>query len=554
MTKRSKKKIWVTDLIGDDFKKWDYKRILLGSGTGRGKTTFSLGVYSKDQLQRNKSVLYLCNRAKLKKQIRDNINEYGAFGVDCNTYQKLSKMILKGDVIPEYNVYICDEAHFFLADAEFNLYTDVVYEYILNRKNATVIFMTATHKNIFARIEKDLKKRNEEKPIKYFLPTEYDYVDKILWFKGQKGSVKGIVDKILRESPDEKIMYFCNSLTKMQKFYLDYSPDKGKGDDDKYIEDSQLKYMNFMCSNYDAEEDEDDEENSDVKKKKKTKANDKNYFIREHCSDDAIYYDENTGGYTFDGRVLVTTKVLDNGVDFKDKKIKHIICDVFDIESAIQCLGRKRVIDEDDTCIFYIRDYQYYEVNLFLKQIKNKLKSPTLFLKDKRSWIKKYGKDRSYKDYTLYFDFDILNDWTINTLRYDKLLHDEQLVTDMKEKVTSYRKEILDYLGDSVDGKSIDMEDVIAEKQMDSIEIYLKKHVGIKLSKEQQDEFIKLCNIRDRFNRLQKSIGSIQQYLLNMNYPYKIYSKRFKEKGKLKTYWIISEIEKTKKQIVNKPP
>lgn len=541
-----KQKIWVSDLIGDDFKTWDYKRVLLGSGTGRGKTTFALGVYSKYQLKRGKSVLYLCNRSKLKKQVRDSIRAYGVSGVDCNSYQKLSQMILKGDDIPEYDSYICDEAHFFLADAEFNLYTDVVYEYILNRKNSTVIYMTATYKNIFARIEKDLKRRNEENSLKYFLPTEYDYVEHLFWFKGQKGSVKGIVDKILRESADEKIMYFCNSLTKMQKFYLDYSPDKGKGEDNKFIEDSALKYMNFMCSNYEAEDDDEEENdnaNEDIKKKKSSKKKDKNYFIRNHCSDDAIYFDEKTGGYTFDGRVLVTTKVLDNGVDFKDKKIKHIICDVFDIESAIQCLGRKRIINSDDTCIFYLRDYQHYEVNLFLKQIENNLKPPTLFLKDKSEWIKKYGKDRSYKDYTLYFDFDMLNNWTINTLRYDKLLHDKQLVTNMKEKVTSYRNEILNYLGATVSDKSIDMEDVIAEKQMDSIEIYLKKHVGIKLSKEQQEEFIKLCNIRDRFNRLQKSIGVIQEYV-KKEYPYEITSKRVKEKGKQVRHWIISSKEK----------
>ncbi|MGN8633020.1 hypothetical protein ACTNEW_15935 [Blautia sp. HCP3S3_G3] len=437
-------------------------------------------------------------------------------------------------------MYICDEAHFFLADAEFNLYTDVVYEYIFNRVHSTVIYMTATYKNIFGRIEKDIKKNNESNPLKYYLPTDYNYVEKVLWFKGQKGSVKGIVDKILRESPDEKIMYFCNSLTKMQKFYLDYSPDKGMGEDDKFIQDSPLRFMKFMCSNYDEdEEDGDKKEKSKEKKKSKTRK-DKNQFIRKHCSDDAIYYDNKTGGYTFDGRVLVTTKVLDNGVDFKDKKIRHIICDVFDIESAIQCLGRKRILDENDTCVFYIRDYQYYEVNLFLDTIAKNLKSPRLFLEDRSKWISEYGKDRSYKDYTIYFDFDMKNDWTINTLRYDKLLHDEKLVTDMKNKVTSYKEEILNYLGDTVDGKNVDMEDIIAEKQMDSIEIYLKKHIGIRMSKQQQQEFVKLCNLRDRFNRLQKSIGSIMQYLSDMKYPYEIRSERFKENGKQIRHWIIS--------------
>lgn len=511
----------MSDLIGQDYLSWEYRKVLLGCGTGRGKTVFSLGFYGKHLLKESKSVLYLCNRKSLRKQVEDDIKKYGVKEINCCSYQMLAKTLVKGDSISEYDVYICDEAHFFLSDSEFNLYTDVTYEYLMSRTHSTVVFMTATYKNIFTRIERDLKKRNEPEPLKYFLPTDYSYVDKIYWFKGQKGSVKGIVDKILKESPDEKIMYFCNSITKMQKFYMEYSPDKGKGQDEKFIEDSPLKYMKFKCS-----------DNSTGKN---------NNFIQKHCSEDAIYYDKTTKGYTFDGRVLVTTKVLDNGIDFKDRKIKHIICDIFDLESAIQCLGRKRLIDREDTCIFYLRDYQYHELNLFLKSIKDNLEPANLLLEDKESWIKKYGKDRSFKDYTVYYDFDLTRDWTINTLRYEKLLYDEALVTDMKDRKTSYREEILKYLGETVEGKSVDMEEIEAERQMDSIEIYLKKHIGVRLSKEQQSEFVELCDLRDRFNRLQTSIGSIQQYLKNMEYPYQIDSKRFKEKGKQVRHWVISE-------------
>ena len=517
-------KLWVSDLIGNDFYSWNGKRVLLGFGTGRGKTVFALKYYSKYQLEHGQKVLYLCNRTSLKKQVKGDIIKYGVVGVECVSYQKLANDILKGEEIPEYDHYICDEAHFFLSDSEFNLYTDIVYEYLLNRNNCTVIYMTATYKSIFARITKDLKKNGYPEPISYYLPTDYSYVDKIYWFKGQKGSVKGIVDTILKEHPEDKIIYFCNSTTKMGKFYMEYSPDKGRGQDEMFIEESALKYMNFMCSKFSGSK--------------------KNSFIRKHCSEDAIYYDEAAKGFTFDGKVLVTTKVLDNGVDFKDRKIKHIICDVFDIESAIQCLGRKRVIDENDTCIFYIRDYQHNEVNLFLDGIRNNLKSPQLFLEDREKWITEYGKDRSYKDYTIYFDFDLTNEWMINTIRYEKLLSDEKLVSAMKQKETSYRDEILNYLGETVAYKSVDMEEVEAEKQMDSIEIYLKNHVGMRLSKEQQEEFVNLCNLRDRFNRLQKAIGIIQEYI-KKEYPYKIESKRFKEKGKQVRHWVISDNDKS---------
>ena len=132
----------------------------------------------------------------------------------------------------------------------------------------------------------------------------------------------------------------------------------------------------------------------------------------------------------------------------------------------------------------------------------------------------------------------------INTIRYEKLLSDEKLVSAMKQKETSYRDEILNYLGETVAYKSVDMEEVEAEKQMDSIEIYLKNHVGMRLSKEQQEEFVNLCNLRDRFNRLQKAIGIIQEYI-KKEYPYKIESKRFKEKGKQVRHWVISDDDKS---------
>lgn len=556
---------YVSELIGDDFKDWTGRKVLLGCGTGRGKTQFALNRYSRYELSQHRTVLYLCNRATLRKQVEENIKKFH-LDIDCITYQKFTKQLRIGESVPLYDSYICDEAHYFLADAGFNLYTDMVYEYLMNLKSATVIFMTATYRNIFDRIKTDIKKNDEVEPLRYYLPTDYSYVDRIYWFRGS--SVKGIIDMILKEYPEDKIMYFCNSMNKMENLYKEYSPDKGKGQDEKFIEDSTLKYMNFMCSEYNLEDsDSDDTEDSDTEdsnaddtasKKKKKKANKditKNSFAKKHCRDDAIRYDERLKGYTFDNKILVTTKVLDNGIDFKDRKIKHIICDIFDIESAIQSLGRKRIIDKDDTCIFYIRDYQRKDIQLFLYNTREQLKSPKLFLDDIEKWIDEYGKDREYKDYTLFYDFQ-LERWSINYMRYQKLLLDESNTIDMNEEKTSYREMILDYLGETVADASVDMADVEAEKQMDSIEIYLKKHTGVRLSKEQQKEFVKLCDIRDRFNRLQTSISIIQNYLKDMQYPYSIKSKRFRVKGKLHTYWIISnlQVEDGKGNLDRPPP
>lgn len=442
-------------------------------------------------------------------------------------------MLISGDVIPEFDVYICDEAHYFLSDSEFNLYTDIIYEYLINRSHdKTLVFMTATYRNIFNKIERDIKEQSRQKAIKYFLPTDYSYVNKICWFRN--GDLYGIIDDLLKNT-DDKIMYFCNSITKMRKLYNHYSPTKGHNcdEDENVIHETKIQYMNFYCS--------DTSDNKGIN------------FVKKYCSKDIIYRNNNTGGYSFDNRLLITTKVLDNGVDFKDRTVKHIICDIFDLESAIQCLGRKRIIDENDTCTFYVRDYQSYELNLFHKKVVEQLKPVLLLKNDREEWINRYGKDREYKDYTIFFDFDYTHDWKINELRFEKLLSDEAIILDMKENRTSYRDEIIKYLGETVADKSIDMADVTQERVQDIIEIYLKNNVNRKLSKEEQGQFANICDIRDRFNRQQTSIGQIKKYL-EVNYGFTVVSKQYKEKKKYIRYWIIKKIDNTKHQVSIRPP
>lgn len=522
----------MSELISDDYKLWNKSVVLLACGTGRGKTTFALGTYCKYLLSIGKSVVYICNRTKLKEQIAADIKRYGIEGVNIVSYQKFADELRSGSE-PKYDVYICDEAHYFLADAGFNLYTDIPYEYIINQTAATRIFMTATYKNIFGRIKKDLE-RTGEKPIEYHLPTDYSYVENIYWYK-KKSDLFGIVDKILNTTNDT-VIYFCNSIKKMREFYNHYSPNRGKGysEDKKFLKDSKLQYMSFMCSDNGSEDNE-----------KETSG-----FVSNYCSSDHIKRNSHNDGYYIDNRILITTKVIDNGVDFKDHNIKHIICDVFDIESAIQCLGRKRVIDENDSCNFYIRDWQYYELNLFLKPVKENLKPPTLLIENKEEWIKKYGTDRNYKDGTTYFDFNT-NEWRINYLRYDKLLSDKALIESMIKQETSYREEILSHIGEFEN--CVEMEDIKADQVKDAIEIWITNHEGQYLTDDDKQELISLCDVRDKYGRQQVSIGVLSNYL-KVNYHYQINNKQHRVDKKRIKQWVISPFEDSDCNKMARPP
>lgn len=138
-------------------------------------------------------------------------------------------------------------------------------------------------------------------------------------------------------------------------------------------------------------------------------------------------------------------------------------------------------------------------------------------------------------------------------MRFEKLLSDEAIILDMKEKRTSYRDEIIKYLGETVADKSIDMADITQERVQDIIEIYLKNNANRKLSKEEQEQFANICDIRDRFNRQQTSIGQIKKYL-EVNYGFTVVSKRFKEKKRLITYWIVKKLPDEKELIKIRPP
>ena len=68
---------------------------------------------------------------------------------------------------------------------------------------------------------------------------------------------------------------------------------------------------------------------------------------------------------------------------------------------------------------------------------------------------------------------------------------------------------------------------------------YLETLVGKKLYKEDREELIEKLNLRDNYNRLQKKISTLNDYLSD-NYNMMLISKRVKEKGKLVTVWILN--------------
>ena len=177
---------YLADRIGEQFKEWtpvkDDKSlgdtIFISSPTGSGKTHFILKVLLPYALSNGKKILYLVNRTVLKEQLEKEIRgcSYALQdSIEVELYQKIEGKILKLEeelccsefeagyfqALRDYNIanalnirrpvckkeyhvnfhkvmeyykkfdyVICDEAHYFLMDSNYNTNTIISYRFV----------------------------------------------------------------------------------------------------------------------------------------------------------------------------------------------------------------------------------------------------------------------------------------------------------------------------------------------------------------------------------------------------------------------------------------
>ena len=429
---------YFSDLIGDAYKEWTDTRIILDGGTGTGKTYFILNKLSLYAQENKKTVLYLCNRKKLRMQVYEYVKKLGLKNtVNVITYQTLQKA-LKNDMAltEQYDYIISDECHYFTNDALFNEYTDVAYVCIKEQKDNVVVFISATAKVFFHCI---ISGGRVSKEHHFVIPKSYDYVDEFCFY--DKNCLFTMIDEILEQETDSKIIVFCNSLERMLELYRKY------GDTGVYVASKNAKKVRHICQN-----------------------------------DFAIYQHED-GTITFDRRLLVTTKVLDNGVDLKDRRIKHIFSEILDADSAIQALGRKRPYDSDDRCTFYLKNYSGQAIQGLLNTNNYQIEPVELYRSnDYEEFKKKFGNDRKRIRtnkifYTNFGKNKEDNDLRFNKMRLKKYLMDNEILEQMKAR--TYKTVMVELIGNEIQDKVriLDMGDDSRDEFLE----YLKSIEGKRL-------------------------------------------------------------------------
>jgi hypothetical protein len=191
-----------------------------------------------------------------------------------------------------FDYIIIDEAHYLFQDALFNRNTEIMLDMVEQlQKSKVIILMSATA---------DLLKKHFVGRIKktYHVSADYSYIKAVYCY-----TTPDSVNKILNGvPPGEKVVMFGDNKNRLRTLHREYP-------DSEYL-------------------------NSGNK-------------------DESLAFRQITQNECFSCQMLFTTKVLDNGVNLKDKAIKHIIIEQTDMVEFIQCLGRKRVQSPDDTITLY---------------------------------------------------------------------------------------------------------------------------------------------------------------------------------------------------------
>ncbi|SDH03915.1 DEAD/DEAH box helicase family protein [Desulfosporosinus hippei] len=470
--------------------------ITIKAGTGAGKSYFIKNILYALAKRDGSRILLLVHRTNCKNQFIEEIKRDGKTDViHIETYQKLehNELIKKDCDFSTYKYIVCDEFHYFMSDAAFNKTTDISLNLILKQDSGIKIFMSATGDNMKSYI--NMIKGTDT--IDYELPINYDFIESLAFYNKDE-TLDFLIEKVVEQK--YKAIFFVDSAKKAYDLYRRYP-----------------KHCLFNCSRSNSEF---------YHKVDQTKIN--NMLRNER----------------FDEQILITTTCMDAGVNIIDTNLKHIVCDVKDIGTLVQCIGRKRIQNKDDKLHLYIKNINNKSLGGKETKLNKKVKmADYLQTHTVKEFIEEYH--REYDASNIVYD-DTVNDddkgtKKVNELMFFKVKNDLANIAEMKNYGEhGYCKYMQHMFG--VKAYKVIEED----HQIDKIVKYVDQVVGKKLTKEERQELIDIIDLRDSRKRQQKSIKSLNTYFETNNMRYLIVNKSSSEmiNGKKKgyRYWEIIKI------------
>lgn len=435
-------KKYVSELIGEEYKKWkEGDTVIITTPTGSGKTSFVLSKLLQQAVEENMHILYLCNRKVLSEQFREQskqklINECGYAENVTNemlehihvfTYQyyeakqtfpciDYQDSVKNQIIIPNHRIkyFIFDEAHYFLGDALFNKKTNYWFEQNLTR--GISVFLTATPQLLELFLASKCEgfgfRFEEHAENIYRLTKEKRHTYREL-IRGETLLMvdikKGLVDIEVKRTPQSQIREVCSSINPYASSF-------------RYIElaHARLEKRGYViCPDIDVSSDysqydvwyfNKEEEITQMIREKCENSNEKWLVFIDSMEKglvmaaelnsvgcDAIFlseqrirrdprckstYREIVNGQHFTRQVLITTPVLDCGINIVDEAVKNVILFQHDYTTFIQSLGRKRLSQGEKVNLF-VQVHHCRTIEYHCRMIEKKLDYISMFcLKD----------------------------------------------------------------------------------------------------------------------------------------------------------------------------
>jgi hypothetical protein len=449
---------------------------LLDADCGSGKTSFALN-YVVNELKNPCRILYLSNRSALKEDIINQLDtmklnritpyikdtvEYrtpSGGSITVMNYQHLDNVLQKhmdGDVnlpnlqLPHYDYIVFDEVHCLVSDVTFIHSAPRVLDYLVET-GSQILFMTATPLEF--RLYFTLAYRGKG------FDTEYQFrkplpIGSVYYFD----NLYTIEHLLSTLQPNEAAIAFIHSAK------LAYEMHK------------RLNDSTFVCSRY---------------------IQDK--VLRKH--NDIVTLNKIISQNTFDYKILLTTKALDNGISIRstaNRIIKYIIIDLYGPTDVMQCLGRFRYDPRFPKPDVFIRRLSKHELQDKAKGLERSIQ----VICDKHKLD-----DVSFRHLYEYEDFKGLLRHTtndkgeaaleINYIMESKIRHEYELLSEMLKynyNNDGYLKVLCEYIPIKYDSMIyFDRPHVLSV-----VDTVLAKHVGIKLTADKHIQ--ELQEILDALN------------------------------------------------------
>lgn len=345
--------IYLSQVIGEDYKKWNKGDvILLRSPTGTGKTTLCT-ILAADAHRTGDKILYVTSRLAKLDEFKDETKPYcGVFLY--TTYQKLEQDIsyMNAKVLNEYlncKYAFFDECHYFTDDIAIpDSNASLSEEWIRTKIRSPIkIYASATAARYFKFIREHIDIPDEHI---YDIDKDYSYVTDCFVYK--RGDVINILNKILSGEPAAKVLFFVNNTRRMEELFAAFG----------------YEQADYLCS-----------------------SNTSDTYLRKICNITNTQF----AAFKFTKRILFATKTIDIGINIKDKDLKYIFCEMQDPATIAQCLGRKRPIDDNDTCAFYICDQDAKTLSLHNTKVSKFIKDYDAYCCCNDGFIREHKYDRN---------------------------------------------------------------------------------------------------------------------------------------------------------------